>query len=59
LEEAGVDLAEDVLDGLGFVGEFYGKGVLELGVEAGDHLGAEGLEVAEGQEHADVLGRLA
>ena len=30
LEEAGVNLAEDVFDGLGFVGEFDGEGVFEL-----------------------------
>ena len=46
LEEAGVDLAEDVADGFGFVRELDGEGVFELGVEAGDDLGTESLEVA-------------
>lgn len=30
LEEAGIDLPEDVSDGFCFVGEFYREGILEL-----------------------------
>ena len=56
LEEAGVDLGEDVVDGCGLFGELNGEVGFELGDELGDDGGAEGFEVAEGEEHAKVLG---
>ena len=59
MEEAGVDLGEHVADRLGFVGELYGEGVLELGSEAGYYFDLEGCEIAESEEHADMLWVLA
>ena len=55
LKEAGVDLGEDVVDGLGFFGQGDGEVGFEVRDEPGDESGAEGFEVAEGEEHAEVL----
>lgn len=58
LEEAGIDLGEDVAEGFAFVGEFEAEGGLEVGDEVRDRFCAEVGEVGEGEEEADVLGRM-
>lgn len=54
MEEAGVDLREGVVD-LDALFELDGEVLFVLRDELGDEIGAEGLEVGQGEKDADTL----
>lgn len=55
LEEAGIDLTENVADRFAFFGKLYREGVLKLGGQIRNNVCSKSVEIGQCQEHANVL----